>query len=48
MPEYINKQQILEKAKSLQGNLFGAVAIVREIEKADVVEVPCKCEECKH
>lgn len=44
---YIEKEPLLEKAKSLQGNLFGAVAIVREIEKADVVEV-VRCEKCKY
>ena len=47
MPEYINKQQILEKAKSLQRNLFGAVAIVREIEKADGLDL-VMCSQCKH
>lgn len=39
MPEYINKQEILEKAKSHQGSPFGASLIIREIEKADTVEI---------
>ena len=44
---YIEKEPLLEKAKSLQGNLFGAVAIVREIENADGVDIVF-CNECKH
>ena len=47
MPEYINKQDLLDKAKSLQGSPFGAVAIVREIEKADALEV-VHCGKCKY
>ena len=37
--EYINKQQILEKAKKHQNNPFGASLIIAEIEKADGVDV---------
>lgn len=44
---YIEKEPLLEKAKSLQGNLFGAVAIVREIEKADGIDIVF-CKECKY
>ena len=35
--EYINKQQILDKAKSVQGDPFGIPLIIDEIEKADIV-----------
>ena len=37
MEEYINKQQLLEKAKSHQGNIFGVPLIIAEIEKADTI-----------
>ena len=39
MPEYINKQQILEKAKQHQNSPFAASLIIAEIEKAEGVEV---------
>ena len=44
---YINKQQILDRAKSLQGSPFGAVAIVQRIENAEGVDIVF-CKECKH
>lgn len=39
MPEHINKQQLLKKAKSHQGNPFGVPLIIAEIEKADAVDL---------
>lgn len=39
MAEYINKQQILEKAKQHQDSPFGIPLIIAEIEKADALEV---------
>ena len=42
---YIVKELLLEKAKRLQGNPFGAVAIVREIEKVDAFEI-VRCKDC--
>ena len=39
MAEYINKQQLLEKAKKHLNSPFGAALIIAEIEKADFVEV---------
>ena len=39
MDEYINKQQILEKAKEHQNNVFGIPLIIAEIEKAEAVEI---------
>lgn len=45
MPEYINKQQILEKAKKHLNNPFGASLIIAEIEKAD--EDLVRCKDCK-
>ena len=47
MPEYINKQQTLEKAKTLQGETFGSVLIVNEIEKTDGIDIVF-CKECKY
>ena len=47
MPEYINKQELLEKAKSIQGKLWGDVLIVNAIENADGVDIVF-CKECKH
>lgn len=44
--EYINKQQILEKAKQHQNSPFAASLIIAEIEKADDGLVRCKY--CKH
>lgn len=39
MEEYINKQQLLEKAKSHQSNVFGIPLIISEIEKAETTEI---------
>ena len=47
MPEYINKQQILEKAKAHQGSPFGIPLIIEEIEKAEGIDI-VRCGECKH
>ena len=43
--EYINKQQILKKAKEHQNNPFGASLIIAEIEKAD--EDLIRCKDCR-
>lgn len=46
---YIKKEPLLQIAKGIQGKLFGAPLIVREIENApaeDVVEV-VRCKDCK-
>lgn len=48
MPEYINKQQLLKKAKAHQGSPFGVPLIIEEIEKAEGAEVKCRCKDCKH
>ena len=45
---YIKKEPLLQIAKELQGKVFGAPLIVREIENApeeDVVEV-ARCKDC--
>ena len=49
MAEYINKQQLLEKAKEHLNSPFGAALIIAEIEKADGVEVAeiIHCAKCK-
>jgi hypothetical protein len=47
MDEYINKQQMLEKAKQHQDSPFGIPLIIAEIEKADALEV-VHCKDCKH
>ena len=47
MPEYINKQELLEKAKSLQGKLWGDVLIVNAIENAEGVDIVF-CKECEY
>ena len=47
MPEYINKQEILEKAKSHQGNPFGIPAIIKAIENTKGVEI-VRCKDCKY
>ena len=39
MEEYINKQQLLEKAKSHQSNVFGIPLIIAEIEKAEPIVI---------
>jgi hypothetical protein len=39
MDEYINKQQLLEKAKEHQNTPFGIPLIIAEIEKAETVEI---------
>ena len=39
MAEYINKQELLEKAKAHLNSPFGAPLIIAEIEKANGVEV---------
>ena len=46
MPEYINKQQILEKAKEHQNNPFGISVLIAEIENAKGVDIVF-CKECK-
>ena len=48
--EYLERETLLRNAKKLQGNLFGAVLIISEIENmpaADVIEV-VHCKDCKH
>lgn len=47
MPEYIDKQQLLEKAKAHQSSLFGIPLIIREIEKAEGIEI-VRCKYCNH
>ena len=47
MPEYINKQELLEKAKEHQNNPFGISVLIAEIEKADGVDIVF-CKECKY
>ena len=47
---YIKKEPLLQTAKELQGQVFGAPLIVRVIENApeeDVVEV-VRCKDCKY
>ncbi len=47
---YIEREPLLEIAKRLQGGMFGAPLIVREIKNAptsDVVKV-VRCKDCKH
>ncbi len=39
MDEYINKQQLLEKVKRHQDNVFGIPLIIAEIENAETVEI---------
>ena len=46
MAEYIDRQKLLEKAKSHLNSPFGAALIIAEIEKADFVEV-VRCKDCK-
>ena len=46
MPEYINKQELLDKVKSSQGKTFGDALIVAEIENADGVDIVF-CKDCK-
>ena len=47
MPEYINKQELLEKAKEHQNNPFGISVLIAEIENAKGVDIVF-CKECKH
>ena len=49
MPEYIERESLLEKAKELSGGSFSTPLIISAIEdapKVDVVEV-VRCKECK-
>ena len=39
MDEYINKQQLLKKAKEHQDNVFGIPLIIAEIENAETTEI---------
>ena len=45
MAEYINKQDLLEKVREQQNNIFGVPCIIAEIEKAETVEV-VRCKDC--
>lgn len=50
MPEYIEKEPLLLKAKELQGELYATPLIVEAIKNAptaDVVEV-VRCKDCKY
>ena len=47
MAEYIDRQKLLEKAKSHLNSPFSAALIIAEIEKADFVEV-VRCSKCKY
>lgn len=46
MSEYIDKQELLVKAKEHQDNVFGIPLIISEIENAKAVEI-VKCKECR-
>ena len=43
MEQYINKQRLLEKARTYQGNIFGVPLIIAEIEKAETIKYCPKC-----
>lgn len=50
MPEYIEREALLEKAKELASGSFSTPLIISAIEKtptADVVEV-VRCKDCEH
>ena len=47
MAEYINKQDLLEKARERQNNIFGVPCIIAEIENAETVEI-VRCRDCKN
>lgn len=47
MPEYINKQQILEKAREHQNNPFGISVLIAEIEKSKGIDIVF-CKECEY
>lgn len=44
---YIEKESLLEKSKSLSGDVFAAPLIIAEIEKADEVDIVF-CNECRY
>ena len=47
MAEYINKQDLLEKVREQQNNIFGVPCIIAEIEDAETVEI-VRCRDCVH
>ena len=47
MAKYINQQDLLEKVREQQNNIFGVPCIIAEIENVETVEV-VRCGKCKY